>query len=173
MSLLTRNNTGANNSGIRDQAYIVVRRAAAMPKQAGPIAKTAGATARQGADVVVAWAAPRVDGARAWAAPRLERSGIAVRETIAPRVSDALVDAAHRLDTRQRARRWPKLLAGMTMLAAAISAAAALMLRRRPEPMPEPPAGQQPEGTTAADAPGYSPATAEADQDANGQARTP
>jgi hypothetical protein len=144
-----------------------------MPKQAVPMAKSVGATARQGADAIAVWAAPRVDSARAWAAPRLERTGVAVRETIAPRVSDALVDAAHRLDTSRRARRWPKLLAGMAMLAAAISAAAALMLRRRPEPAPEPPAGQQPEGTAGT---GYSPASADgaqADQDEGGQVRTP
>ena len=92
--------------------------------------------ARQGADVVVAWANPRVRGARIWAAPRMEQAGVAVRDQIGPAVSTALIDAARRLDDsppRPKRSRWPWVLAGIGLLAAAGSAAAAIMLKRRPE----------------------------------------
>jgi hypothetical protein len=112
-----------------------------MAKQAVPIAKQAGIAARQGAEDAVAWAAPRVDEARSWAAPKIERTGIAVRETIAPRISDALVTAAHKVDsTPSKRRRWPKLLAGFAVLAAIASAVAAIARRNRPDPFAaEPP----------------------------------
>jgi len=98
-----------------------------------PVARSAGLTARQSADVVVAWATPRVRGARVWAAPRVEQAGFTVRDKIAPAVSLALIEAAHRIDDSPppRRRRWPWVLAGCGMLAAAGSAAAAIALRRR------------------------------------------
>ena len=111
--------------------------------------------ARQGADVVVAWANPRVRGARIWAAPRMEQAGVAVRDQIGPAVSTALIDAARRLDAQvspavsaalieaarrlddspppPRRSRWPWMLAGIGLLAAAGSAAAAIMMKRRPD----------------------------------------
>ena len=75
-----------------------------------------------------------MDDARAWAAPRLERSGVAVQESIAPAISDAMITAARKLDVkpaRQR-RRWAGVLTTVTLLAAAASAAAAVLLRRKP-----------------------------------------
>lgn len=113
--------------------------AAAMARAAVPVARTAGTAARDGARSTATWAAPRVNGARAWTAPRIERSGLAIRDTIAPRISEALTATARRVDVPAPVvvnvtvrRRWPKVMAGTAMLAAAAAgAAAALVLRRR------------------------------------------
>jgi hypothetical protein len=145
VSLLTRKN------GSRSAVATAAQRARDAASQAGPIAtnaagiaKNAGLTARQSAEDAVAWATPRVDDARAWAAPYVEQAGLAVRdkiapaitEKIAPAISDALVDAAHRLDvSAPRRRLWPRVLAGIAMIAAAGSAVAAAVLRRRPTGM--------------------------------------
>ena len=103
MSLLTRKRTaGAMPTVVRKRARDVADRAAPIAKQAVPIAKQAGIAARHGAEDAVAWAAPRVDEARSWVAPRIERTGIAVRDSIAPRISDALVTAAHGFLTLER-----------------------------------------------------------------------
>jgi hypothetical protein len=117
----------------RDAAAQAVPKA----KNAVPLAKNAGLTARHSAEDAVAWAAPMVNDARAWAAPHVEQAGLAVRDKIAPAISDAIVEAAHRLDapTAPRRRLWPRVLAGIAMLAAAGSAVAAAVLRRRPTGM--------------------------------------
>jgi hypothetical protein len=158
------------------QAVPIARQAVPLAKQAVPMAKQAGIAARQSAEDAVAWATPHVedavawatphvDDARSWAAPRIERTGIAVRDSIAPRISDALVTAAHRLDTTPaRRRRWPKLLAGLALLAAIASAGAAVARWRRPDPF-----AYEPSSPAAADNPA-SPAADEPDRtaDANG-----
>jgi hypothetical protein len=132
MSLMTRKNT----SGQAKQ------RALDTASQVVPMAKNAGLAARQSAEDAMAWAGPRVKDARSWAAPHVEQAGLAVRdkiapaisEKIAPTISSALVEAAHRLDdTPARRRRWPKVLAGIAMVAAVGSAIAAVVLRRRPD----------------------------------------
>jgi hypothetical protein len=117
----------------RDAAAQAVPKA----KNAVPLAKNAGLTARHSAEDAVAWAAPMVNDARAWAAPHVEQAGLAVRDKIAPAISDAIVEAAHRLDapTAPRRRLWPRVLAGIAMLAAAGSAVAAAVLRRQPTGM--------------------------------------
>ena len=135
MSLMTRNDTSAAwNERAKQRALDTYAQLVPMAKntyaQVVPMA-------RQGADVVVAWANPRVRGARVWAAPRVEQAGFAVRDQVGPAVSAALIDAAHRLDDPPppppRRSRWPWVLAGIGLLAAAGSAAAAIMLKRRPE----------------------------------------
>jgi hypothetical protein len=147
-----------------------------LARQAGPIAKTAGAAARGGAKNATTWAAPHVNQARArtapyvnqartWTAPHIERSGLAIRDTIAPKIYEALVATARRMDvtpptppTPPRRRRWPKLVAGTAIAAAAASAAAAVALRRQAKDgTPESPgevagaAGGSPEAQPAAD----------------------
>ena len=105
------------------------------------MAKNAGLAAKSGAEDAVAWATPRVQDARdwaaphvqdarVWAAPHVEQAGLAVRDKIAPAVSAALVEAAHRLDVPKR-RRWPRVLAGAALVAAVGSAIAAVVFRRR------------------------------------------
>jgi hypothetical protein len=130
-----RSSVAAAAQRARDAATQVVptaKNAVPMAKNAVPMAKNAGVAARHTAEDAVAWAVPLVHDARAWAAPRVEHAGLAVRDKIAPTIADALLDAAHRLDqpARQR-RRWPRLLAGIAMVAAACSAAAAAILRRQ------------------------------------------
>jgi hypothetical protein len=100
-------------------------------------AEDATAWARPRVDDAAAWARPWVDEGRSWAAPKLERSGMAVQETIAPAIADAMVSAARAIDVKTPPRRrWAKP-AAITMIVAAIaSAAAAIAIRRRP-PAPE------------------------------------
>jgi hypothetical protein len=76
------------------------------------------------------WAAPRVNGARAWAAPRIERGGLAIKDTIAPKINEVFVVTARRVDVAPPRRRWPRVMAGTALLAAA-GAAVAVVLRRR------------------------------------------
>jgi hypothetical protein len=139
MSLITRNDAPI------PWTEQVKLRALDTYAQVVPVARSAGLTCRQGADVVVAWAtprvigarewaAPRVHGARMWASPRVEQAGYTVRDKYAPAVSAALIEAAHRLDdSPPKRRRWPWVLAGVAMLAAAGSAAAAIAMKRRPD----------------------------------------
>lgn len=148
MSLLGRNRTQDQVNGVRGHALRLTRQAvplAITASQAVPIAKNAGATIRTGANGAVEWATPKVNDLRAWAAPQLEQAGLAVKDTvapkisdavtgtIAPRISDALVSTAHKVDVadyRPHRRRWPLVLAGTMLLAAAASAAAAISRRR-------------------------------------------
>jgi hypothetical protein len=112
-------------------------RPAVLVTAAVPMAKTAGLAAQHGASSAAAWAAPRVSGARAWTAPRIERSGLAVKDTIAPKIYEVLAATARRVDvTPPRAdvtglrRRWPKVVIATALLAVA-AAAVAVVLRRR------------------------------------------
>jgi len=140
MSLMTRNDAPV------PWTEQVKLRALETYAQVLPVARSAGLACRQGSDVVVAWATPRVNNARAWAAPRVhvarvwaaprvEQVGYDVRDKYAPAVSAALIEAARRLDDPlpPPRRRWPWVVAGVGIIAAAGSAAAAIMLRRRPE----------------------------------------
>lgn len=142
MSLMTRKNPAGNGAGVRDRAVAAVQQAVPAAKnaipaareQAVPLARNAGTAIQQGAEEVAAWGRPHVEDARAWAAPRLERYGLAVSETIAPAISEAMVTAARKLDVKpaRRRRRWASVLTTVTLLAAAASAAAAVLLRRKP-----------------------------------------
>jgi len=85
---------------------------------------------RRGARSAAMWAAPRVNGARAWTAPRIERSGLAIKDTIAPKISEVFVVTARRVDVAPSRRRWRRVMAG-TALLVAVGAAVAVVLRRR------------------------------------------
>jgi hypothetical protein len=123
VSLLTRKQE--TGTGAMAQA----RQAAS---QLGPMAANASRAARSGAEEAKTRVTPHVHRARSWAAPRVASAGLAVRDSIGPKVSDALVNAAQRLDYPAPARRrWPKVLAGLAMLAAAASAVAAIAFRRQ------------------------------------------
>jgi hypothetical protein len=146
VSLLTRKPPVSDTTSLSEYARLAARQAvptavnaystaaqqaAPLARQAVPLARNAGTSVRQGADSAVNWATPYSDAARAWAAPRLEQSAIALSENIAPMISDALIAAAHKIDSspRRRQRRLSKsgLLAASAVLVAA--GAAAFLLR--------------------------------------------
>jgi hypothetical protein len=111
--------------------------ATALARAAVPRAKTAGMAARDGVLSAAQWTAPRINQARVWTAPRIEQSGLAIKDTIAPKVYETLMATARYVDvaapdpevTAPR-RRWPQVVAGAGILVA-VGAAAAVVLRRR------------------------------------------
>jgi hypothetical protein len=140
MSVLSRKRAAEAEAEAEDTRarMQLLARSMVLARAAGPMAKTAGRAARDGARSAATWAAPRVNAARAWTAPRIERSGLAIRDTIAPKISETLTTTARRVDvTAPRVvdvtalrRRWLKVWAGTAILAAA-GAAAVVVLRRR------------------------------------------
>lgn len=106
----------------------------AMPfaQQAMPLAQTASTTVRQGAGTAMSKTTPVVEAARSWAAPHLEQSAHAISENIAPMISNALINAAHKIEVpkhKQKSNR--ALVAGAMVLTAAAGAAAAVAVRMR------------------------------------------
>jgi hypothetical protein len=125
MSVLSRKREAeaeAEQGRVQQLAWV-----AAATRAAVPMAKTAAMAVQDGARSAATWAAPRVNGARAWTAPRIERSGLAIKDTVAPKISDVLTATARRVDVAAprleviaRRRRWPRwVVAGTAMLAAA------------------------------------------------------
>jgi hypothetical protein len=134
MSILSRKRTAEADAGTRHRMEQPAR-PVALARAAVPMVKTAGMTARDSARGAAAWAAPRVNGARAWTAPRIERSGLAIKDTIAPKIYETLTATARRvdvttprLDVSAPRRRWPQVVAVSAMLAAV---GVAIVLRRR------------------------------------------
>jgi hypothetical protein len=117
----------------------LLARSIVLARAAVPMTRTAGMAARDGARSAARWAAPRVNGARAWTAPRIEQSGLAIRDTIAPKIYETLTATARRVDVpasgvvevTARRRRWLKVGAGAAMLAAVGAATVVVILRRR------------------------------------------
>ena len=72
--------------------------ATVLVRAAVPRAKTAGMAARDGVRTAAQWTAPRINQARAWTAPRIEQSGLAFKDTIAPKVYETLMAAARYVD---------------------------------------------------------------------------
>ncbi len=149
MSVLTKKQPTSDSAALRAQAAYAALASKTVPlaqqaalqaqaaaQQAGPLARTATTSMRQGADGAVAWATPRVDAARSWAAPQLEQTARAISDSLAPMISGALVNAAHKIDApdRQKPRRRRGMIAGALVLLAAAGAAAAVAMRLRQEP---------------------------------------
>ena len=143
------------------------RRVAAQVKpgaaQIKPLAQSAGAAATR-----------RVRTTRAWAAPRVERTGLVLQHSVAPKVSAWLSMAARRLEPAKPQRaRWRKL-AGLSVLAAAAGAAVGFARNRnKPDSMTsvaEADAGHV--APAAATSDGQAMASTDADADVNGQVRT-
>jgi hypothetical protein len=145
------------------QATLLQGRALQAKEQFTPLAKSAQLTASQG-----------VQQARSWAAPRVEQAGIAVQDSIAPKVSSAMIATARRMQpvSARRRRRWPAILAGVVTVSAA--AVAAILLRgQRASRLAEPAAADPPPAPPASD-PANSNERPDATQvDVNGQVRTP
>jgi hypothetical protein len=146
---------------VADQA----REAAGQAREAAttqltPLARSAQLTARRG-----------MYEARAWAAPRVERTGLAVQERLAPRVSSMMVATARRIEPAQAKsrRRWPAVLAGIIMLATGGVAGALLRSQRnKADSATAPPPAMPP-----ASAPAESREVTDTQADVNGQVRTP
>ena len=156
MSVLTRKHQINDGSGLRAQAAHAARQvgplatkslpmaqqaaqqAQVAAQQAVPLAKTAGTSIRQGADGAIAWVTPRVDAARSWAAPQLEQSARAISESLAPTISGALINAAHKIDApvRKKPRR-RGLIAGTALLLAAAGGGVLVAMRLRQPDEPD------------------------------------
>ena len=156
MSVLTRKHQINDGSGLRAQAAHAARQvgplatkslpmaqqaaqqAQVAAQQAVPLAKTAGTSIRQGADGAIAWVTPRVDAARSWAAPQLEQSARAISESLAPTISGALINAAHKIDApvRKKPRR-RGLIAGSALLLAAAGGGVLVAMRLRQPAEPD------------------------------------
>lgn len=122
MSLFKTGPSASENGSLGD-------RARGLAVQAVPQARRAGTTAVQGV-------MQGVEGARGWAAPRMHSAADAFSESLAPRVSSAMHNAAKTVDTAppqksgiRRLLNWRVLLGIGTALAAA-GAAAAVSMRR-------------------------------------------
>ena len=131
MSVLSRERV-AEAAETQQLAWPIVMVRAVVPR-----AKTAGMAARDGARSVANRTAPRINQARAWTAPRIERGGLAIKDTVAPKVCETLIAAARYVDVAEPRpdvtpprRRWPQVVAGTGMLVA-VGAAVAVVLRRR------------------------------------------
>jgi hypothetical protein len=97
-----------------------------------PLAQNASVSVRQGAGSAIARATPAVEAARSWAAPQLEQSAHAITDTIAPMISDALINAAHKIDVpKPRRRIRGGMVAGAVALTAVAGAASFAAIRMR------------------------------------------
>jgi hypothetical protein len=160
------------------RARKIAMQASKLAEQAKPASKKVALTARQGAGGAANWAKPRVGRARAWMAVRAARGSVSVTERVAPRVSSMLAATARALDPpRGRPRRWPKVLAGLTLLAAGGAAAAAMAMRSRQHAMPMPMPSRPPARGPAAQSstvlnPSADADRANAEADVDGMSRT-
>jgi hypothetical protein len=127
-----------------------------------PLAKSAQMTANRG-----------VYGARVWAAPRVERTGLAVQERLAPKISAMMVAAARRMEPPQakQRRRWPGIIAGTVAVAA--GCVAAVLLRGKRASMMSAPGSTSSAPTSGQKPSADAPANEQERVDVNGQVRTP
>jgi len=137
MSVLSRKRVAEAEAAETRERMQQLARLTVLARAAGPRVKTAGMAVRDGARSAAEWTAPRINQARVWTAPRIERSGLAFKDTVAPRVCETLIAAARYLDVAEPRpdvtaprRRWPQIVAGTGMLVA-VGAAVAVVLRRR------------------------------------------
>jgi len=137
MSVLSREPASEASAEDTRAGLPLAARTVVLVRAAGPVARTAGVAARDGARSAATWAAPHVNAARAWTAPRIESGGLIVRDTVGPRIYEVLATTARRVevtapgvDADAPRRRWARILAGAAVLTAA-SAAAVIVLRRR------------------------------------------
>jgi hypothetical protein len=136
--------------------------AAQLTAQVKPVAKSAGAATRRG-----------IYRTRAWAAPRVERSGQLLEDTVAPKVSALLSEAAQRIEPVKPRRGRLRKVIGLSLLAAAAASAAAAALRRaKPDLWARPSRPAADETAATADRPAAHPPTG-SDAEVNSQLHTP
>jgi hypothetical protein len=111
---------GEKRTEARDRVRKATDQIKPMAAQMKPLAKTTKEAARR------QWFRTR-----AWAAPRVERTGKVLQETVAPKVSELLSEAAERIDPAKPKRgRWRLPVGIATAVAAAASGAAAVIRKR-------------------------------------------
>jgi hypothetical protein len=139
------------------------RQARRATKQVTPLAQSGGQSAKRG-----------VYRARVWAAPRVERTGHALEERVAPKISGMLAATARRMQPPQpkHRRRWPKVMAGIGMLAAGGAATVAAWRSRRGSAFIAKPDGPS-EPMTGPNGQSADRESADAETADNGQVRTP
>src|SRR5262249_50070115 len=116
------------SDAIRERAQKAMASLKPAAERAKPLAKSTGEAAKRS-----------MLRTRAWAAPQVERTGKALQESVAPKVSSMLSSAAKRIDpARPRHRRW-KTPFGLATVTAAGGAVAAF-LRNKKKANVEPPA---------------------------------
>ena len=112
--------SGDKRTEARDRMRKAADQIKPMAAHMKPLAKTTGEAARR-----------QVFRTRAWAAPRVERTGKVLQETVAPKVSELLSEAAERIDPAKPKRgRW-RLPVGIATAVAAAASGAAAVLRKR------------------------------------------
>jgi hypothetical protein len=146
MSRMNRNHEASSPLERARQVAAPVKPAAARVR---PLASSVATAARRG-----------VHRTRAWAAPQVDRTGQALQDSVAPKVSALMSSAARRLEPAKSKRRPWRKLAVSSVLTAAASAAAAVVLNRR-----------KPEAATSADEPDADEVTPAA-KTRDGEART-
>jgi hypothetical protein len=115
MSLKNRNGT------VREGARQAAAQLKPAAERAKPLARSTGKAARR-----------QLLRTRAWAAPRVEHSGQVLQDTVAPKVSAMMSEAARRLDPAQpRQRNWRKPVGLVATLTAAGGAVAAFIRNRK------------------------------------------
>jgi hypothetical protein len=148
-------------TGARRRARRVAAQVKPTAAHIKPIAQSTTAAATRG-----------VRRTRTWAAPRVERTGLVLQDSVAPKVSAWLSLAARRLEpVRPHRARWRKL-AGLSVLTAAAVAAAAFARNRKKADSIASMADTDAGNVAPAAATGDGHAMASADTDVNGQVRT-
>jgi hypothetical protein len=126
--------TGQAMMAARQAMNATTNAAQQAAQQGAPLARNAGTSVKQGTNSAIAWATPYAEAARQWAAPRLEQSAHAVSDSIAPKISDALMSAANKIDVQPKPRhRLMKVaIVGLSMLLTAGAAVVLSMRRQQP-----------------------------------------
>lgn len=152
----------------RDTARQAAAQVKPVAAHAKPLAKNTAAATRR-----------RVLRTRAWAAPQIERTGQALEDTVAPKVSALLSTTARRLEPSRPRRRRGRTVAAITILMAAAGAAAILVRnRRKPQSMTSAANADSGNMAPAAAIPDEQPRTdtnanADVNADVNGRVRAP
>lgn len=177
MSATTKKQSAMSAADMQWRAKKIAVQASKLADQAAPATKKFAVTARRGAGGAADWARPRVGRVRAWMAVRAARGSVSVQERVAPRVSSMLAGVARKLDPpKGHQRRWPKLFAGLALLAAGGAAAASMAMRSRrgtatPMPPRTPAQGSAAQSSTVLN-PSAEAERAKAESEVNGLSRT-
>lgn len=115
---------------MRDGARQAAAQLKPAAERAKPLARSTGQAARR-----------QLLRGRAWAAPRVEHSGQVLQDTVAPKVSAMMSEAARRLDPAQPRRGWRKPVGLVATLTAAAGAVAAFLRNRNKPANPMAPTG--------------------------------